>query len=136
MWAHRRLRGKCPRYLDGRDHPEFRSLYPDIPGLVGVYNNPDGTEPEHILIVDDGLHLLARAETDIVLYADLEAVDVPHDKNEPGPGALSLVYHDGRRSTLIIGGRDGRYRDVYQFGHFLMRVVDAGTEVSGTGHGR
>ena len=136
MWAHRRLRGKCPRYLDARDNPELRLLYPDVPELVGVYDNPDGIQPGRILIADDGLYLLARAKRQVVKYAALESVDAPHDKEEPGPGALLLVYRDGQRSTLIIGGRNGTYRDVYQFAHFLMRVVDSTTKVSGTGVGR
>lgn len=135
MWAHRRLRGKCPRYLDARDNHELRLLYPDVPDLVGVYDNPDVIQPGRILIAEDGLYLVARENRQVVKYADLEAVDAPHDKEEPGPGALSLVYRDGQTSTLSIGGRNGTYREVYQFAHFLIRVVDSTTRASGTGVG-
>jgi hypothetical protein len=94
-----------------------------VPNLVGVYDNPAGVEPLHVVISEDGLYLVGRGGTNLVRYSELREVDPPRDKEEHGPGVLNLVYRDGRNSTLWIGGRDGKFRDVYPFAHFLARVI-------------
>ena len=91
--------------------------------LIGVYENPSGTEPSVIAISEQALYWRASATVQRVDFSSLRAVHVPDSFEKTSLAELQLELRDGSRTTLHIDGGDGKFRDIYEFIRFFNRVI-------------
>jgi hypothetical protein len=121
-WAHRTLRGTA-RYHHCGDEPAYCEPYRDwaVEKVIGVYENPTDVAPHVIVITEGGIYSPSENGPTCIRFENLRAISGPDSKS--GAGAIELVEHDGRRSTLTVAGGDGNHRDVFNMVRFLDRVL-------------
>lgn len=91
-------------------------------GLLGVYRNPSGVEPEVVVVGDHFLILCSPKQRRKILYEDIADWRSPEKGGQP---RLLLRLRDSTEVDLEIAGRDGKFWDIYEFNRFLARVVVA-----------
>lgn len=125
--AHRTL-GRLKSYKDcvGKnidDFPQYAKLVQVGPDetIIGVYENSTGEPKESIIITDTGLYVSGAQEWVYIRYEQVTRVEFPVElKNQ---AEELFVYCGGVRTKLVIRGGAGKFRDIYEFLHFLERVL-------------
>ncbi|MES9854775.1 MAG: hypothetical protein ABW170_23445 [Candidatus Thiodiazotropha sp. L084R] len=93
---------------------------------IGFYYNYVDSVEMSIVVTNLGLHIFSNHNWRLISFDDLVDVnsqlsykDVPKDSvNE-----LFLSLVDGSTFVLNVLGKDGRYKDVFDFHRFLLRVI-------------
>ncbi len=119
---HRTIRSQR-RFSDLRDDETLAANYSWVgDGLLGVYRNPSGVEPEVVVVGDRFLILCSPKQRRKILYEDIVDWRSPEKGSQP---RLLLQLGDSTEVDLEIAGRDGKFWDIYDFNRFLARVVVA-----------
>lgn len=90
--------------------------------LIGVYTNTPGSLEDSVVVTSHGLHLRREPSWLFVAYADIAALKPPSKTR----GAASVIACLRQGDPVVIpirGGRGGRFRDVYEFTRFVLRVI-------------
>lgn len=124
--AHRTLRSLANyQPLSGRE-AAFTSFLSEIhfqkeEKAIGLYENTPGKKDESIVITNLGLHFLSTDRAEFISYEQIRAIEPLETKNID---RLNLDLDDGRMIAIPIKGGEGRFRDIFEFLHFLDRVVN------------
>ena len=120
-WVHRTIRSQ-DRFVDARDDDTIQSTYAwvGVP-VIGVYQNPPGLSPAEIVITDGFMLTSGDAGQTRIPFDEIEGIRAP-DKGSGG--CIHLEHKSGEHINLVIGGRQGKFEDVYEFVRFLRRVTD------------
>jgi hypothetical protein len=89
---------------------------------IGIYKNPDKVEPEAILVAEAGLILIRPGSVQRIEFADIESIQSPSAEDESPD--ISVRLRSGIVVRLRVAGKDGRFRDVFNFVRFLDRVLE------------
>jgi hypothetical protein len=90
--------------------------------LVGVYENPRGTEPSRVLVTDSGIATAGGRGVRWIPYSDIAATRGPSNKQIGDTAAIML--RSGGRLEIRIAGQDGELKDVFGFVRFISRVIE------------
>ena len=122
--AHRALRG-LPRFqfassvsleISGIDSDD--NTHGEI---IGVYENPSGVEPSHIVIADSAIGCVEASEFHWIQYDHIVRIEGPKEKL--AADRIDVVLRSGETVQLRIAGGEGKFRDVFNFVRFLDRVL-------------
>jgi hypothetical protein len=91
---------------------------------VGIYENLVGEPDESIIITTLGLYIFRAGDWEFVGYDEIRAITKPKVE-KLAVDRLFLHLASGRRVDVPIKGGEGRFRDVYEFLRFLMRVTES-----------
>jgi hypothetical protein len=91
--------------------------------LIGVYENEAGTSTHAVAITDGRLLVECGGRWDAIRFADIGDVALP--ENKAGSDRLVIREISGREIDVRVSGRQGRFRDVFEFSRFLLRVASA-----------
>lgn len=96
-----------------------------LPGeeVIGIYRNGSPANSEDILVTSEGLRLGMPRTWDLVPYARLAEVILPHAEDKDVVDTLRLRLTDGEMRELPVHGRTARFRDAWEFLRFLQRVI-------------
>jgi hypothetical protein len=123
--AHRALR-EIPRFKFaaalGLDEDPLYGLKAELGELIGVYENPQGTEPKRIVVAEQAIGCLGSGPPRWILFDDIETTEGPREKLIDN--IVIVVLKSGIRTELRIAGGDDRFKDVFGFVRFLDRVVE------------
>ena len=89
---------------------------------IGVYENPNGVDPTHVVITDQALGCLGTDQERWIRFDEIDSTHGPHNKDVHD--AIAVVMKSGARTQLRIAGGVGRFKDVFSFVRFLDRVVE------------
>jgi hypothetical protein len=122
-WAHRTLRGN-PNYHHCSDEAEFCREYAAWAkeDLVGVYVASSEDPELAIVITNTGLYRRVGGEIHCLEFQKIRELRAP--TKESGEGLIEVTDVDGNTISLVVPGRHGQHRDVYEFVRFLDRVID------------
>jgi hypothetical protein len=101
------------KLLDGIPLEEGEECY-------GFYENPPDPDSEIIAVTNLGLHLKNKGVWLFWAYAEMESVG-PAPRKEDAE-ALAIKLRRGGNVLIPVRGRQGRFRDVFEFIRFLDRV--------------
>jgi hypothetical protein len=119
-WVHRTIR-RQERFVDARDDRAIREAYPEFgEAFIGVYRNPPGAEPEEVIITNAALVLRHGDELTQVPFAQMVGIRGPEKATD---GQIQLELRDGAQVDVVVGGRQGKFEDVFGFMRFLKRVT-------------
>lgn len=90
---------------------------------IGVYENNLGDLDELIVITTHGLWIYEAGDWIPYAFKNIKAVTVPFGTHKRDADSLLLTLSDGRQITLPIKGGNDRFRDAWEFSHFLSRVI-------------
>ncbi len=88
---------------------------------IGAYINDDPSAGP-VIIAEEALLAQCNGQATRIRYGDIASVQLP--PKDSALGVLTVVTSDGNTCQIHIDGASGRFRDVYEFGRFLMRVRD------------
>lgn len=87
----------------------------------GIYSNGPGSSPESLVVTTKGLHLLGNSAQEFVSFDEVRSIGSP--TKESDDLTLSLRLATGQEVEVAICGRQGRFKDIFEFLRFLMRVT-------------
>jgi len=88
---------------------------------LGVYKN-DFPESEFLIYVTNiGLHVSKKEKNSIIKYTDIRSTKISSDKQDDY--YISLILESGEVFELLINGKNGKFRDKFEFVRFLERVI-------------
>lgn len=88
--------------------------------LIGIYRNL-GSSDTNIVVTELGLHTKQADEWSFIRFNDIEeATAHPPDKHEAD--SILLLLRSGAEVAVPVTGKNGRFRDVFEFLRFLDRV--------------
>jgi hypothetical protein len=88
---------------------------------IGVYQNHRGTPRESILISNIGLHFNREGGWQFLSYKEMQFIEPLADKEN----AQELAIHAGNAVVkLPVRGSKGKFRDIFEFLHFLLRAME------------
>jgi hypothetical protein len=126
-----------PRFKMGASLDDALSGYESSPSiraiqgtLVGVYENPRGTDPSRVLITDSGIATAGGLGVRWIPYSEMTATRGPANK-QTGDCA-SIMLRSGVRLEIRIAGEDGELKDVFGFVRFISRVLEDRATTPGT----
>lgn len=126
--AHRTLRHLAAFELLRSDgvanlaHTPASSLLPGEE-VIGLYRNGSPENSEDILVTSEGLRLGMPRTGELVPYAGLAEVVLPHAEDKEVVDALRLRLTDGQVRELPVRGGTAQFRDAWEFLRFLQRVI-------------
>jgi hypothetical protein len=123
--AHRALRD-IPRFkfaaaLD-LDADPLNGLKAEYGELIGVYENPQETDPKWVVIAEQAIGCIGNGPPRWILFDDIETTEGPREKMIDN--IVIVVLKSGIRTELRIAGGGDRFKDVFGFVRFLDRVVE------------
>ena len=90
--------------------------------LIGVYRNP-GSSDTNIAVTELGLRAKEADGWSFIRFDDIEeATAHPPDKHEAD--SILLLLRSGEEVAVPVKGKNGRFRDVFEFLRFLDRVKE------------
>lgn len=93
--------------------------------LLGIYSNTPKKLEESVWITTRGLYIFRGDQRDVVDYSDMMDVRVPDMPNDQKLLVDTLLVSTHTvEVTVPIKGGEGRFKDVWQFLRFLLRVRD------------
>lgn len=134
--AHRILRGLAAydAYPFGAAD-QFKEL-PIVGGgeeIIGRYRNLPGSAAPIIAISGAGIYVAqaprragkpGSSEWKFLPFDSIEGVNFPPKETPPAECALSLRLRGGGSARIPVQGGDGQFRDVFEFGRFLLRCAE------------
>jgi hypothetical protein len=126
--AHRTLRG-IQRFHFVSTEPDMLLAYRPVVDAnealgeaIGVYKNPIPVQPEAILVAEGGLLAIRPSATQQIVFSELASIRGPSAAENTSD--ICLTLRSGIVVNLRVGGKDGRFRDVFSFVRFLSRVLE------------
>jgi hypothetical protein len=92
--------------------------------LIGVYENSFDENASSILVSNLGIRVITPIAVDFVDYQFIDKVEIPAGVDKGELNRLFIRLKDGQTKTIFIGGGHAKFRDIYEFIHFLDRVKD------------
>ena len=89
--------------------------------VIGVYNLNDEDPKRAIWISDSGIWILDDLWR-LIRFDEIAEVKLPTSKTDVGD-SLTLLFLDGTYEAVPVMGRHGRFRDVFEFGSFVIRII-------------
>lgn len=90
--------------------------------IIGVYRNP-GSSDTNIAVTELGLRAKQANGWSFIRFDDIEeATAHPPDKHEAD--SILLLLRSGEEVAVPVTGKNGRFRDVFEFLRFLDRVKE------------
>ena len=89
--------------------------------IIGIYDNRPGSQDERIVVTTVGLHVSLDGKWRSIVYADVERNELPREKLLAD--TITIVLKSGGVLTVPVRGGDEKFRDVFEFVHFLDRVT-------------
>jgi hypothetical protein len=110
------------RAMDADLLSSIGQLLPLLPGetCIGIYENTLGELSDSILITNKGLHVFYDNDPRFIAFDNIEDVKCPSDK--VNGDALSVKLTDNTLLSVPVRNGRGRFRDVFEFGRFVMRA--------------
>lgn len=98
--------------------------------LIGVYENSVGTFANALALTTTGLHIHDGNLWNFVAYDTIQDITFPQTKSLDEPKTLLITLTTGEQITLPVEGQPDpinrpHLRDVWVFGNFLKKVVEA-----------
>jgi hypothetical protein len=88
--------------------------------IVGIYENDPSRSDGNVIVTDLGIYVGSSRACTSIRYSDMEAVQVLDEKGAADRLVVRLA--GGRVVEVPIVGGNRRFRDVWEFSHFLQRV--------------
>jgi hypothetical protein len=104
---------------------QYRNRVPGIAdsgNMVGVYRNRDDEQSGEILVTENGLFVNSSPMSYWVRFSEIASIQAPSAESESAE--IQIMVKSGTVYHLRISGRDGRFRDVFNFVRFLDRVLE------------
>src|SRR5258708_1290418 len=124
-----RILKPMPRFRAGFKNglPSYASEIPLGPfkDLIGIYENSDSSKNRCVVVTEAGLLVEKDGTWEAHSYSEIDSVGFPL-KTQLSQGNVGITIQKSNQSlTLIpIVGSQGKFFDVFEFGRFLMRVVE------------
>ena len=101
--------------------------------VVGAYENVVGSLENALVLTSQGLHLQGGGVWTFIPYDTIEEVHFPKTKAMDEPKVLGVTLANGQHVTIPVTGQPDpiakpRLRDLWVFGGFLKKVVEAAHE--------
>jgi hypothetical protein len=126
--AHRALRG-MPRFKTVASLDDALRGYESSPSveairgtLIGVYENPPGTDPCKVLVTESGIATAGARGIRWIAFSDMASTRGPASKQTGD--SIVIFLRSGVRTEVRIAGEDGSLKDVFGFVRFLDRVLE------------
>lgn len=88
--------------------------------IIGLYENIPGERFECIVITNFGLHIIFANKTEFIGYNLIKTIKISTEKDRD---YLIVYLVNGKISMISVKGGRGKFRDAFEFLHFLDRVV-------------
>jgi hypothetical protein len=95
--------------------------------LVGVYENPRGTDPSKVLVTDSGIATAGGHGVRWIPFSEIAATRAPSNKRLGDTAAI--ILRSGARLEIRIAGEEGELKDVFGFVRFINRVLEDRTDL-------
>jgi hypothetical protein len=95
--------------------------------LVGVYENPRGTDPSKVLVTDSGIATAGGRGIRWIPFSEIAATRAPSNKQLGDTAAI--ILRSGARLEIRIAGEAGELKDVFGFVRFINRVLEDRTDL-------
>lgn len=92
--------------------------------FIGVYENSSGENASSILVSNLGIRVISPISVDFVDYRFIDKVEIPAGVDKVKLDHLFIHLKDGQTKTIFLSGGHEKFKDVYEFIHFLDRVKD------------
>ena len=113
---------RCKK-IDREEIPDyFLKLMEEKEDSLGLYRAND--QRHKLFFTSDAIYFIQNStlEPMRIAYKDLQSIKFPLPISESTE--LRLILRNGDFVEIDVIGRDGTYRDVFEVGRFLMRVME------------
>jgi hypothetical protein len=129
----RRILGDLENFVSA---PQAISLLDEIRGgnsgvvidgkgmFCGVYHNDPEIVNQDIVVTSRGLYVISGTDARFIDYVGISSIGRLPEKGSFGQQLSLVLRAEGLTITLYVTGGVGRFRDIYEFGRFLMRACD------------
>ena len=90
--------------------------------IIGIYENFPGEPKESIALSNLGMYVFLNEKWEFIGYRHIDYTEVPSTKQD----SEKIIIHmlSGQTMDILIRGAQDKFRDVFEFLHFLDRVVN------------
>lgn len=91
-------------------------------GDIGFYENSENSIEEGVIVSDSGLTILSSSKEKNFSYNEIDVI-LPLDNKETTK-EIVVILNSCEKVLIPVYGKDGRFRDIFEFSRFLNRVFE------------